>query len=84
MGILIYQNITTFNKTSKKFEHEYIHIASTKLTKKDSYLNSIYNNKNNINQNIYFKITPKSNIGFYIQLNYESQWTRIQIGKEIT
>ena len=82
--ILIYQNITTFNKTSKKFEHEYIHIASTKLTKKDSYLNSIYNNKNNINQNIYFKITPKSNIGFYIQLNYESQWTRIQIGKEIT
>ena len=82
--ILIYQNITTFNKTTKEFEYEYIHIASTKLTNKNSYFNSIYNNTKNVNQNLYFKITPKSNIGFYIQLNYESQWTRVPIGKEIT
>ena len=81
--ILIYQNITTFNETSKEFKYEYIHLASTKLTNKNSYLNSIYNNTKNINQNIYFKITPKTNIGFFIQLNYESQWTRVPIGKEI-
>jgi hypothetical protein len=82
--VLVYQNISTYNEKSKNYSYEYVHLGSTLITKNNPYYNFIIHHKKDLNQKIYFKITPKQNIGFYIQLNYESEWTRVPIGKEIT
>ena len=82
--VLVYQNISTYNEKSNNYSYEYVHLGSTLITKNNPYYNFIIHHKKDLNQKIYFKITPKQNIGFYIQLNYESEWTRVPIGKEIT
>ena len=79
--VLVYQNNTSYNPTTQKYEVFYTHISSFQVEKGKAYYNFLRKNSDYLNKNIYFKVTPKENIGFYVKLNYEEEWTRVDVGK---
>ena len=70
-----YNHIAEFNIRAEKNEEFYFIKTYT-----ESYFNSI---KNNLiyNKNVYFKIKPMSDFGFYIQVTYDKTWITPPIGE---
>ena len=70
-----YNHIAEFNIRAERDEEFYFIKTYT-----ESYFNSI---KNNLiyNKNIYFKIKPMSDFGFYIQVTYDRNWITPPIGE---
>ena len=90
--VKIFYNDTYFDKVNNKTNFDYNHIANFKIEKNIPYYNYLNNiDKNKItNKNIreiFMKITPEESykdLGFYVKLNYENEWTKIEnIGKTI-
>lgn len=79
--VLVYQNNTKYN--SEKNEHyiDYTHIAEFDITSGSSYVNTIKNNTAELLEFIYFKVVPQTEIGFYIKINYDSEWEAMPIGE---
>ena len=91
--IKIFNNETIYDKTTNKTSYEYNHIANFKIQKNVPYYNyfsEINKNKDimGTNKEIFVQIIPEKSymdLGFYIKLNYENEWTKIEsIGKIIT
>ena len=91
--VKIFTNETYYDKKSNKTNFEFNHISNFKIEKNVpyyNYLNNIEKNKQNDKniQEIFMQIIPEQSnkdLGFYVKLNYENEWTRIEnIGKTIT
>ena len=88
----IFTNESIFNEKNEFVKFDYYHIAEFNLraekddefyfltTHTGSYFNLI---KNNLiyNKNVYFKIRPMSDFGFYIQVTYDRTWINPPIGE---
>ena len=92
--VKIFYNETHQDKKSNKTSFEYNHIANFKIQKNTPYYNyfSEINKKNKDiigeNKEIFMQITPEKSyqdLGFYVKLNYENDWTKIEsMGKIVT
>ena len=92
-NIKIFYNETYFDKLKNVTEFDYNHIANFKIEKNVPYYNYLKKieksekNKKDIRE-IFMQITPEESnkdLGFYVKLNYENQWIKIEnIGKTIT
>ena len=80
-NVLVYQNTTSYNRTTNKYNVFYTHISSFQVDETKPYYNFLRSKPEYYNKNIYFKVTPKENIGFYVKLTYEEDWTRVDVGK---
>ena len=90
--INIFTNESIFNEKNEFVKFDYYHIAEFNLiaekdeefyfitTYIESYFNSIKKKLIN-NKNIYFKIRPMSDFGFYIQVTYDRAWINPPIGE---
>lgn len=85
-NILIFQNTTTYNRSDNKNSYSYNHIAQFQInkSKSPSYFNYLNPLDQFVGKNIYFKVTPDTDVGFFIKLTYETEWTRVDIGKTQT
>ena len=79
--MLVYQNTTTYNRTTNKYNVFYTHISSFQVDETKPYYNFLRSKPEYYNKNIYFKVTPKEDIGFYLKLTYEEDWTRVDVGR---
>ena len=70
-----YNHIAEFNLRAEKDDENYILRTYT-----ESYFNSIPK-KLIYNKNVYFKIRPLSDFGFYIQITYDKSWINLPIGE---
>ena len=93
--VKIFNNESYYDKATNKTNFEFNHIANFKIEKNIPYYNyfSEINKKNKdintgINKEIFVQITPEKSyhdLGFYVKLNYENEWTKIEnLGKIIT
>ena len=91
--IKIFQNESIYDKATNKTSFEFNHIANFKIEKNVPYYNyisEINKNKNieGINKEIFVQIIPEKSyqdLGFYVKLNYENDWTKIEsMGKIVT
>ena len=90
--ITIYTNESVYNDKNEIIKYDYNHIAEFNLraekdkefyflkTYTEDYFNSI-NKKLIYNKNIYFRIRPLSDFGFYIQVTYDKSWINPPIGE---
>ena len=91
--VKVFYNESYNNKENNKTEFDYNHIANFKIEKNAPY----YNYLNQINKNsktnknireIFMQIIPQESnkdLGFYVKLNYENEWTKIEnLGKVVT
>ena len=90
--ITIFTNESIYNDDNELVKFDYNHIAEFNLraekddehyflrTYTESYFNSI-KNKLIYNKNVYFKIRPLSDFGFYIQVTYDKSWINLPIGE---
>ena len=90
--VKIYTNESYYDERSKTFKFDYNHIAEFNIraeqdehfyflkTYTESYFNSI-KNKLIYNKNVFFKIKPMSDFGFYIQVTYDKSWVTPPIGE---
>ena len=90
--VKVFTNETNYDDQNQIFKFDYNHIAEFNIraekdeesyfikTYTESYFNSI---KNNLiyNKNIFFKIKPMSDFGFYIQVTYDRTWITPPIGE---
>ena len=90
--VKVFTNESVYDEKSDVIKYDYNHIAEFNIraekdeqfyllkTYTESYFNSI---KNNLiyNKNIYFKIRPMSDFGFYIQVTYDKTWITPSIGE---
>ena len=90
--VKIFTNESIYGDNNEIVKFDYNHIAEFNIkaerdeeftfikTYTESYFNSI---KNNLiyNKNVYFKIKPMSDFGFYIQVNYDRTWITPPIGE---
>ena len=90
--VTIFTNESIYDDNNEIIKFDYNHIAEFNIraerseefsfikTFTESYFNSI---KNNLiyNKNVYFKIKPMSDFGFYIQVNYDHTWVTPPIGE---
>ena len=80
--VLIYTNKTNYNSSTHNVSFEYNHVADFSI--KEGYSNSY---SNSINKHIgyksfvYFAVEAVTNCVFYIKIDYDSEWTRVPIGK---
>ena len=92
--VKIFYNETFYDKDTNKSNFEYNHISNFKIQKNVPYYNyfSEIKNKNKeidtINKEILVQISPEKSyydLGFYVKLNYENEWTKIEsLGKIVT
>ena len=92
--VKIFYNESFYDKKLNKESFEYNHIANFKIQKNIPYYNyfSEINKKNKEiigeNKEIFMQITPEKSyqdLGFYVKLNYENEWTKIEnMGKIVT
>ena len=78
-NVKIYQNYTRSAEQA-----EYNPIAETIIAPSKPYYNYIKNTVKTVGKNVYFQITPNTDVGFYVKLNYEQEWTRVDIGQKST
>ena len=78
-NVKIYQNYSRSAEQS-----EYNPIADTFIEPSKPYYNYIKNTVKTVGKNVYFQVTPNTDIGFYVKLNYEQEWTRVEIGQKST
>ena len=90
--IKIFTNESVYNENNELVSFDYNHIAEFNIkaekddefyflkTYTESYFNSI---KSNLiyNKNLYFKVKPMSDFGFYIQVTYDRSWVTPPIGE---
>ena len=90
--VKIFTNESIYDENNQIIKYDYNHIAEFNIraekdeqfyflkTYTESYFNSI---KNNLiyNKNVYFKIRPMSDFGFYIQVTYDRTWVTPPIGE---
>ena len=90
----VYSNHSKWNITKQKLIYNYTKLNEfdinnnyddIELNKNNNYFVDYHNyisvnNKKELN-NIYFKVTPKSEFGFYIQIYYDNNWIQIPIDK---
>ena len=90
--VKIFTNESIYDEINQVTKYDYNHIAEFNIraekdeqfyflkTYTESYFNSI---KNNLiyNKNVYFKIRPMSDFGFYIQVTYDRSWVTPPIGE---
>ena len=90
--VKIFTNESIYDETNDVVKYDYNHIAEFNIraekdeqfyflkTYTESYFNSI---KNNLiyNKNVFFKIRPMSDFGFYIQVTYDRSWITPPIGE---
>ena len=90
--VKVYTNESSYDDKNNIMKYDYNHIAEFNIraendgqfyfmkTYTQSYFNSI-NSKLIYNKNIYFKIKPYSDFGFYIQVTYDHSWIIPPIGE---
>ena len=90
--IKIFSNESYFDKVNNRTNFDFHHIANFKIEKNIPYYNylSEIDKKSKINTNnkeIFMQIIPEESykdLGFYVKLNYENEWTKIEnLGKTI-
>lgn len=79
--IRVYQNYSIFDQQSSSYKNEYKHIAQFFIEPTTSYYNTIRNYDKVKNRYIYFEVTPQTNFGFYVKLNYDQELTMVKIGR---
>lgn len=79
-NIKVTQNYTE-RSSNGTVMNKYNQIADFNIDPTKPYYNFIKNISSSIGKNIYFQVTPTENIGFYVKLTYESEWTRVEVGK---
>ena len=86
-NIEIFTNESSYDSLSQKTKYiveklgNFIVDSNDEFDAPETYTNYIkYSNKIE-NKEIFFKIKPYSDFGFYIKLNYEDKWEKIKIGK---
>ena len=92
--VKIFSNESYYDKSLNQSKFEFNHIANFKIEKNIPYYNyfsgiNIKNNENfGNNREIFMQITPEKSyhdLGFYVKLNYENDWTKIEnFGKIVT
>ena len=92
--VKIFSNESYYDKELNQSRFEFNHIANFKIVKNIHYYNyfsgiNIKNNENfGNNREIFMQITPEKSyhdLGFYVKLNYENDWTKIEnFGKIVT
>ena len=92
--VKIFYNESYFDKKLNKQNFEFNHIANFKIQKNIPYYNYFSEinkeKKESIgdNKEIFMQITPEKSyqdLGFYVKLNYENDWTKIEsLGKIVT
>ena len=86
-NIDIFTNESSFDSFSQKTKYNVEKIVSFIVDSNDefdapeTYTNYIKYSDKIQNKDIFFKIKPYSDFGFYIKLNYEDKWEKIKIGK---
>ena len=92
--VKIFSNESYIDKSLNKSKFEFNHIANFKIEKNIPYYNyisgiNIKSNENfGDNREIFIQITPEKSyhdLGFYVKLNYENDWTKVEsFGKIVT
>ena len=92
--VKIFYNESYFDKKLNKQNFEFNHIANFKIQKNVPYYNYFSEinkeKKESIgdNKEIFMQVTPEKSyqdLGFYVKLNYENDWTKIEsLGKIVT
>ena len=92
--VKIFYNESYFDKKLNKQNFEFNHIANFKIQKNIPYYNYFSEinkeKKESIgdNKEIFMQVTPEKSyqdLGFYVKLNYENDWTKIEsLGKIVT
>ena len=79
-SITVYQNKTIYNNVTNSFDSMYNELCVCNVSSKQSLFNSVDVSMLSEDSNLYFKVTPLTNIGFYIKLNYAEDWIKVPIG----
>lgn len=79
-NIKVTQNYTE-RSSNGTILNKYNQIADFNIDPTKPYYNFIKNRSSSIGKNVYFQVTPYENIGFFVKLTYESEWTRVEVGK---
>ena len=87
--IEVYSNTTEYNTETQKYEQNYHLYQMMLIGKDDTYIQYTpyqyhvikVNETDKTKRNIYFRVTPYEDFGFYIKLSYARKWTSIPINK---
>ena len=86
-NIQIFTNESSYDSYSKQTNYKVEKFVNFNVDSNDefdapeTYTNYIKYSDKIENKQIFFKIKPYSDFGFYIKLNYEDKWEKIKIGK---
>ena len=83
--INVYVNETYWDTKDQEIKYFYEAISDFKIDAdsfSNDYHNYIKNSSSTYKKTIYFRVTPMSDVGFYIQLIYDKSFVKIPIGKK--
>jgi len=84
--INVYVNESYWDSQAQEIKYFYEAISDFKIdadSHSNEYHNYIKNSSSTYKKTIYFRVTPLSDVGFYIQLIYDKSFVNIPIGKKI-
>ena len=83
--ISIYYNESIYNNVSKNFSYDFKHLDEFVIEDGETVSNYIKNVNGSLNKKtINFKVSLKSDFGFYIKISYNKKWNSLSIGKDNT
>ena len=83
-SIVVYQNYSTFDNETKQYISNYNQIDNFNISKAQSAFGTVKPSESVLNKLLFFQINPTSNVGLYVKLNYNEEWTKMIIGEQLS